>query len=208
VIGDNSRGLFAALVAAVLALACGPVQAAPVRVLMRTEAGRILIEVYPDAAPVTAGNFLAYVDQGLLAGASFYRTVGPANDHNPARITVLQGGRNDAPGGLPPIAHETTATTKLRHTDGVISMARDAPGTATSEFFIGIGPNPALDFGGARNADGQGFAAFGKVISGMRVVRKIAAAPTRASADDPYLAGQLIAAPIRILGAERRPPPP
>jgi peptidyl-prolyl cis-trans isomerase A (cyclophilin A) len=206
VIVPRLRG-WIAVCAATLALvsAWGPgARAAPVRVLMRTEAGPILIELYPDAAPITAGNFLAYVDKGLLAGGAFYRSVGPANDHNPARITVLQGGRDDAPGGLPPIAHETTAATGLRHTDGVISMARDAPGSATSEFFISIGDNPALDFGGARNADGQGFAAFGRVISGMRVVRKIHAAPTRASADNPYLAGQLLAAPVRILGAERR----
>jgi peptidyl-prolyl cis-trans isomerase A (cyclophilin A) len=179
-------------------------EAAPVRVLVRTEAGAILIEVYPDAAPITAGNFLAYVDKGLLTGAAFYRTVGPANDHNPAGISVVQGGRDDAPGGLLPIPHETTETTGIRHTDGVISMARDAPGTATSEFFICIGPNPALDFGGARNPDGQGFAAFGRVVSGMEVVRRIQSAPTKASADNPYLAGQLIAAPVKILGVERR----
>jgi peptidyl-prolyl cis-trans isomerase A (cyclophilin A) len=193
-----------ALVVTIWTLNAPGAEASPVRVLMRTEAGPILIELYPDAAPITAGNFLAYVDKGLLAGAAFYRTVGPANDHNPAGISVVQGGRDDAPGGLPPIAHETTAATGIRHADGVISMARDAPGTATSEFFICIGPNPALDFGGARNPDGQGFAAFGRVVSGMDVVRKISAAPTKAAAGNPYLVGQLIAAPVKILGVERR----
>ena len=196
---------FRLIVAAVAVFAWGAAaEAAPVRVRLRTEAGPIVIEVYPEAAPVTASNFLAYVDKGLLAGGSFYRTVGPKNDRNPAGISVVQGGRNDAPGGLPPIAHETTATTGLSHINGVVSMARDGPGTATSEFFISIGENPVLDFGGARNRDGQGFAAFGKVISGMKTVRRIHAAPTRSASGDPYTAGQIIAAPIKILGAERR----
>ena len=199
------RCALAALLALALGFAAtGGAKAAPIRVLMRTDAGSILIELYPDAAPITVANFLAYVDKGLLTGAAFYRTVGPANDHNPATINVVQGGRDGSPGGLPPIAHETTQITGLRHTDGVVSMARDAPGSATSEFFICLGANPALDFGGARNPDGQGFAAFGKVISGMRTVRKIHAAPTRTAAGDPYLVGQLIAAPVRILGVERR----
>ena len=169
-----------------------------VRVRMATDLGPIVIELYPDKAPVTVANFLAYADQRLLDGGSFYRTVSPRNDNNPATISVIQGGLNRDDSPLPAIAHETTQATGLLHTDGVISMARDAPGTAGSEFFICLGDNPALDFGGARNKDGQGFAAFGKVVEGMDVVRAIHDAPTVSKADDPYLKGQLIEKPVKI----------
>jgi len=137
----------------------------------------------------------------LYKGATFYRSVGPANDNNPATISVIQGGLGDLLSPLPPITHETTARSGLHHTDGVISMARDAPGSASSEFFICLGDNPALDFGGRRNADGQGFAAFGRVVRGMDIVRKIHAMPALTRSDDPYLKGQMIARPVRILGA-------
>ena len=169
-----------------------------VRVRMATDLGPIVIELYPDKAPVTVANFLAYADQRLLDGGSFYRTVSPRNDNNPATISVIQGGLNRDDSPLPAIAHETTQATGLLHTDGVISMARDAPGTAGSEFFICLGDNPALDFGGARNKDGQGFAAFGKVVEGMDVVRAIHDAPTVSKADDPYMAGQIIEKPVKI----------
>lgn len=188
---------------AVLIALTGPLIAAArdrsVRVKMVTEKGTIVLALYPDRAPITVANFLAYVDKGLMAGATFYRTVSPRNDNNPATISVIQGGLGDAGQPLPPIAHETTKVSGIRHTDGVISMARDAPGSATSEFFICLGDNPALDYGGARNKDGQGFAAFGRVVEGMDVVRAIHAAPTAARADDPYMKGQMIEKPVRIL---------
>lgn len=171
---------------------------APVRVRMVTDLGPIVIELYPDRAPITVANFLAYADRHLLDGGSFYRTVSPKNDNNPATISVLQGGLNRDDSPLPAIAHETTKATGIRHTDGVISMARAGPGTAGSEFFICIGPNPALDFGGSRNKDGQGFAAFGRVVEGMDVVRKIHDAPTVTNADDPYLKGQMLEKPVKI----------
>ena len=191
-----------------LALAGGAAIAAPasqpVRVRMTTDLGAIVLEVRPDVAPITAGNFLAYVDEGLWKGASFYRTVSPANDHNPATISVIQGGLDKDDGTpLPPIAHETTATTGLKHTDGAISMARGAPGTASADFFICIGENPALDFGGQRNPDGQGFAVFGKVVSGMAVVRAIHDRATKAESGDAYTKGQRIAATVRISRVER-----
>lgn len=191
------RRLFVAgLVATPLAaVAAAP---GPVRVRMSTDLGVIVIELYPDKAPISVANFLAYADRHLLDGGSFYRTVGPWNDNNPATISVIQGGLNRDDSPLPSIAHETTKVTSLRHTDGVISMARDAPGTAGSEFFICIGDNPALDFGGARNPDGQGFAAFGRVVEGMDVVRKIHKAPALSNASDPYLKGQMIEKPVRI----------
>jgi peptidyl-prolyl cis-trans isomerase A (cyclophilin A) len=181
----------------------GVAQAAPVRVRMDTALGPIVLELYPDKAPITVANFLAYVDKGLLNGGSFYRTVSPANDHNPAAISVIQGGLNRDDSPLPAIAHETTKATGLRHVDGTISMARDAPGTAGSEVFICLGDNPALDFGGARDPDGQGFAAFGRVVAGMDVVRKIHTASTRKSTDDPYLKDQLITAPVKIIRISR-----
>ncbi|ALL12823.1 peptidylprolyl isomerase [Caulobacter henricii] len=190
---DRRRLLVALLVAPLGAAAPGPVQ-----VRLATGRGDIVIELYADRAPITVANFLAYADQHLLDGGSFYRTVGPWNDNNPATISVIQGGLNRDDSPLPAIAHETTRQTGLRHVDGVISMARDAPGTAGAEFFICIGDNPALDFGGARNPDGQGFAAFGRVIAGMDVVRAIHKAPTVSTAGDPYMKGQVIADPVKI----------
>jgi peptidyl-prolyl cis-trans isomerase A (cyclophilin A) len=174
-----------------------------VRVKMVTEKGTIVIALYPDRAPVTVANFLAYADKGLMVGGTFYRTVSPKTDNNPATISVIQGGLNGSGTQLPPISHETTKTTGVRHTDGVISMARDEPGSASSEFFICLGDNPALDYGGARNKDGQGFAAFGKVVQGMDVVRAIHGAATKSSADDPYMQGQIIEKPVRILELSR-----
>ena len=171
---------------------------AAVRVKMVTDLGPIVIELYPDKAPISVANFLAYADRHLLDGGSFYRTVSPKNDNNPATISVIQGGLNRDDSPLPAIAHETTKATGILHTDGVISMARGEPGSAGSEFFICIGANPALDFGGARNKDGQGFAAFGKVVEGMDVVRKIHDAPTVTKADDPYMKGQIIENPVKI----------
>jgi peptidyl-prolyl cis-trans isomerase A (cyclophilin A) len=195
--------------AILVALAAAPLTAAgrarEVRVRMVTERGTIVIALHPDRAPATVANFLAYADKGLMRGGSFYRTVSPKNDNNPATISVIQGGLNlDGAPPLPAIAHETTKVTGIRHTDGVISMARDAPGTASSEFFICLGDNPALDFGGARNPDGQGFAAFGRVVQGMDVVRAIHDAPTLNKAEDPYMKGQMIEKPVRILELSRK----
>ena len=190
-----SRRHLLVLAAALPLTAAAP---APVRVRMVTELGPIVIELYPDKAPITVANFLAYADRHLLDGGGFYRTVGPKNDNNPATISVIQGGLNRDDSPLPAIAHETTKATGILHTDGVISMARGAPGSAGSEFFLCIGDNPALDFGGLRNKDGQGFAAFGQVVEGMDVVRKIHDAPTVTQADDPYLKGQIIEKPVTI----------
>lgn len=197
------KPLLAVLAAVFLASAA---HAAAPRVAIETEKGRIVVEVYPDKAPITAGNFLMYADKGLYKGATIYRTVRAGNDHNPARITVIQGGLNleaGQPDPAPPIAHETTQATGIRHTDGVISMARGDPGTAGAEFFICIGDNPALDFGGRRNPDGQGFAAFGKVVEGMAVVKAINAAKADLATPDEYVRGQLLSPPVKILGVAR-----
>jgi peptidyl-prolyl cis-trans isomerase A (cyclophilin A) len=143
--------------------------------LLRTELGDIHIRVDFKHAPVTAANFLRYADAGLFDSACFYRVVRLDNQPaNPVKIEVIQGGRYEKEDkGFPPVLHETTKLTRLRHRNGTISMARNQPGSATSEFFICVGDQPELDFGGKRNPDGQGFAAFGKVTEGMEVVRKI-----------------------------------
>jgi peptidyl-prolyl cis-trans isomerase A (cyclophilin A) len=139
-----------------------------------TAEGEIRIRVCPEKAPATAANFLRYVEAGLYNGSTFFRVLTPDNQpDNEFRIAVIQGGDVDETKCFPPIAHETTQMTGLKHLDGTVSMARAEPGTATSSFFICIGDQPELDFGGRRNPDGQGFAAFGQVVAGMEVVRKI-----------------------------------
>ena len=146
------------------------------KIIIRTELGEIHVRIDLVRAPVTSANFLRYVDAGLFDSICFYRVVRPDNQpKDSVFIGVIQGGRYEAEetGGFPPIAHETTKTTGIRHRNGVISMARWTPGTATSEFFICVGDQPDLDYGGKRNPDGQGFAAFGKVTRGMEIVRKI-----------------------------------
>jgi peptidyl-prolyl cis-trans isomerase A (cyclophilin A) len=150
------------------------------RVALETPYGRIVAEIFPDKAPLTAGNFLRYVDEGRYQNATFYRAVRHDNDERQPRITVLQGGIDPtclhAP--LPPIAHESTTMTGLKHLDGALSAVRWNPGSATSEFFIVIGDTPELDFGGARNPDGQGSAVFGRVVEGIEIVRRVNAGRT------------------------------
>lgn len=142
--------------------------------LIKTELGNITIELYPSKAPITVANFLKYVDAHLYDSSSFFRAVTLNNQpNNDIKIEVIQGGNVDSVKDFAPIPLETTEQTSLLHKDGTISMARSKPATATSSFFICINDQPSLDFGGKRNPDGQGFAAFGKVISGMDVVKRI-----------------------------------
>lgn len=151
------------------------------RVMIQTTLGSIEVEVDTVRAPITGQNFLRYVDQGAYRSGRFHRTVRPDNQpESPVKIEVVQGG--PAPGrslDLPPIPLEPTSDTGLAHEDGTISMARDGPDTATSDFFICVGDQPELDHGGKRNPDGQGFAAFGRVVRGMNVVRLIHTARAR-----------------------------
>jgi peptidyl-prolyl cis-trans isomerase A (cyclophilin A) len=149
-----------------------------VRTRVETDLGAFEIEVNTEVAPLTVANYLAYVDGKFLDGGSVYRIVTLANQAPETRhkIEVVQWGMNLPDGRappLPPIAHETTRDTGLRHRDGTVSMARSTPGSASSEFFICIGDQPELDFGGGRNPDGQGFAAFGRVVAGQDVVRAL-----------------------------------
>jgi peptidyl-prolyl cis-trans isomerase A (cyclophilin A) len=176
---------------------------ARVEVLMSTSVGDIRIELYPDRAPVTVSNFLALVDGKHLDDGTFYRVVSPANDNGSPVISVIQGGIGDREGPFAPIAHETTADTGLLHVDGAISMARAGPGTATTEFFICIGDQPALDFGATRNPDRQGFAVFGRVVDGMKVVRAIHKSPANAPTDNEYIKGQLLSEPVIVRSVRR-----
>ena len=193
------------LTALLFALAAPTSSPKPVRVLIETELGRIELEIDTAKAPATAANFLRYVDAGRYDGGRFHRTVTLGNQpQSPVKIEVIQAGvapereKED----FPAIALERTRDTGLRHQDGTLSMARDGPDTATSDFFICIGDQPELDFGGKRNPDGQGFAAFGRVVKGMDVVRKIQARPGRGS--DAQAADSHPARPPAVVPAARR----
>jgi len=177
----------------------------PVRVRVQTELGDIVVEVDPAKAPATAANFLRYVDAGHYDGGMWHRTVKMNNQpESTVKIEVIQAGVNPerAKDGFPAIALERTNKTGILHKDGVISMARGTPDSATSGWFVCINDQPSLDFGGARNPDGQGFAAFGRVVSGMDVVRKIQAAPSSANMSTNAEA-QRLTPPIRILKITR-----
>jgi len=165
-------------------------------VVIKTGYGDIKVAIYREKAPVTAENFLKYVENNLYDGGSFYRVVTMDNQpNNDVKIEVIQGGmRGSDREGFPPIEHETTEKTGILHKDGVISMARGKPGSASSEIFICINDQPELDFGGKRNPDGQGFAAFGKVVEGMEVVKKIQQLPEE---------GQMLKEPVKIITIER-----
>lgn len=170
----------------------------PVLVVVETGMGAFELEVDIDRAPVTATNFLRYVDGGFYDGGTFFRTVHANNQpEDSVRIAVVQGGRNPdmEAESFPPIPLERTSETGIAHLDGVVSMARGAPDTATQSFFICIGDQPSLDFGGRRNPDGQGFAAFGRVVAGMDVVRAIHRAPYEA---------QQLTPPVRITRVYRK----
>jgi len=185
-----------------LALAATQPRAVPaqaVRTRVATGLGSFVIEVDPEVAPVTVAHYLAHVDRGLLDGGAVYRIVTLANQAPETRhkIEVVQWGMNrpdDKPPPLPPIVHETTRQSGLRHLDGTVSMARAQPGSATAEYFVCVGDQPELDFGGGRNPDGLGFAAFGRVVAGMDVIRALHA---RAEAD------QYLAQPVRVRSVRR-----
>jgi len=172
---------------------------------VETELGIIMLEVDQAKAPVTAANFLRYVDAGHYNGGTWHRTVKMDNQpESTIKIEVIQAGVNPdrAKDGFAPIALERTNKTGLLHKDGVISMARGTADSATSGWFICINDQPSLDFGGQRNPDGQGFAAFGRVVTGMDVVRKIQAAPSSATRTTNADA-QRLTPPIKIVSVAR-----
>jgi peptidyl-prolyl cis-trans isomerase A (cyclophilin A) len=190
------RLLIGILLCALLLPGRGAAAQALPRVVIQTSLGSMEVEVDTIRAPLTGRNFLRYVDQGAYRGGRFHRTVRADNQpENQAKINVIQGGLNPSRAkDFPSIPLERTSVTGLAHKDGTISMARDGPDSATSDFFICIGDQPALDFGGKRNPDGQGFAAFGRVVRGMDVVRQIQTARAQE---------QRLTPPIEILDVTR-----
>jgi peptidyl-prolyl cis-trans isomerase A (cyclophilin A) len=169
-----------------------------VTVVIETEFGEIEADIETAKAPITATNFLKYVDAGLYEGSSFSRTVTPGNQPNDAvRIEVIQArlSSDNNRKSFPAIPLERTNVTGILHKNGTLSMARGGPDSATSSFFICIGDQPSLDFGGRRNADGQGFGAFGQVTKGMEIAQKIQRSPADA---------QNLTPPIKIINIRRR----
>jgi peptidyl-prolyl cis-trans isomerase A (cyclophilin A) len=187
----------AALVVGALSLLCAQAGAQTARVRVETALGAFEVELDAARAPITVANFLKYVDAGFYDGGRVHRSARlETQSTRPVKIEVIQAGINPSRQGdaLSAIPLERTSVTGILHKDGTISMARSGPDTAVSDFFICIGDQPSLDFGGARNPDGQGFAAFGRVVAGMDVVRAIHKAPAE---------GERLSPPIAITRASR-----
>lgn len=193
-------GLLAATGATAQTTPTVPTEAPLPRVAIETGEGRIVIEANTRAAPVTAGNFLRYIDQRRLDGARFYRVVMVAD-----RFGFVQFGVNGDPKlSLPPIKHEPTSVTGLKHLDGTISTARLEPGTARGEFTISVGDQPSFDADPARPGDNQGFAAFGRVVEGMDVLLRIFGSPVSPTETvRGSFKGEVPAVPITIVTARR-----
>ena len=187
------------MLAVLILVTCGCRNTRP-RVIIDTPMGEITAVIETEKAKLTSRQFLKNVDNEVYANerGSFYRVVRMDNQaDSPVKIEVIQGGIDRNTGDLktPYIPHETTRDTRIRHRNGTLSMAREEPGTANTEIFICIGKQPELDFGGRRNPDGKGFAAFGRITSGMKIVRKI----QRLKDSDQYLDQ-----PVPILSIRRK----
>lgn len=190
------------LLAAGAAFAARPAwaQAARPRVRIETDKGALLVELATDKAPITAGNFLRYVDSRRMDGAIFYRAV---STPGAPQIGFIQAHITDGAKLYPPIAHEPTTLTGLKHIDGALSAPRFAPGTAQSDFTILAGDQPHMDAHPEATGDNQGFAVFGQLVEGVDVVRAIMASPTGGAAENPVMQGQILAPPIKIISARR-----
>lgn len=167
-----------------------------VRVELVTSLGRIVVAADVKDAPKTSANFLAYVDDGRLDGTSFYRAARRTAD---PKLGYVQGGiRTNLLRALPPVAHEPTDVTGIRHLDATISMARkDRLGSATGNFFLTVGATPYMD----ASPGYAGYAAFGRVVAGMDVVKRILALPTGGGTGE--MKGQMIERPVEIIRARR-----
>jgi peptidyl-prolyl cis-trans isomerase A (cyclophilin A) len=187
--------LFLPFLLAIANIVAGLSQSIPDSVVVEIETGEgnIRVILFQKEAPVTCANFLNYVKELGDQGGEFYRTVTPDNQPDKKiKIEVIQGGfnlKNTDTSAIKPIPLERTSVTGLSHKDGTLSMARSDPDSGSTEFFICIGDQPSLDYGGQRNPDGQGFAAFGRVTQGMDVVRKIQARTAE---------GQNLTPPVKI----------
>jgi len=193
--------LISALVALSLLTACADKRP---NVVLQTEMGSIEIEVYQDKAPISAADFLYYVDNGLYDNEGFYRVVRGDNDPLEMGMSLIQGGRLDTLPLTSGIAHERTTETGISNTPGTIAIARDEPGSGSAAyFFINIGDNSFLDTGGTRNPDGEGYAAFGRVVSGMDVVNQIQRQEAKGSSQT-VTKDQILTKPVRITRAYRK----
>ncbi len=197
----------ALLLVTVMLQAQTPVPARPVLVTFETELGKITMEVDILHAPITGENFLRYVDGNFYNGGIINRAVRPDNTtRHDVEIQVIQFQINPERNGeqFPPIPMERTNVTGLKHVNGELSMARSGPDTARASFSIVIGDQPEMDFGGKRNADGQGFAAFGRVVEGMEVVKKIQSGHTLPAGQRGAYGTETLDPPIKILKAYRK----
>lgn len=178
-----------------------PVPEGATRIVIHAKPGDIIADLYGDKAPITVANFLRYVDQKRFDGITFYRASHPDNvlDYG-----VIQGGLNgNAAKMLKPIAHEPTTKTGLKHLDGMLSMGRLAPGTATADFFICIGDSAYLDANPEQPGDNLGFAAFGRVVKGMDLVKQILVMPRSPTRGEGAMKGQLLDPPVPISSIRR-----
>jgi peptidyl-prolyl cis-trans isomerase A (cyclophilin A) len=190
-----------AFIALVLVCLGAPAAAQPpatVRVILQTSAGNITLELETARAPVTAGNFLRYVDARRLDGTSFYRAMKLRPDWG-----IVQAGVRDPRLLYPAIAHEPTTQTGLSHVEGAVSMARYAPGSARADFFITVGAHPGYDANPAAAGDNLGFAVFGRVVEGMDVIRRIMESPTSPTLGEGVMRGQMLEPQVRIITARR-----
>jgi len=203
--------LMAALLAAPAVLA-QPVATAPaappatdfgriIKVDMETSAGRLVLELYPDKAPITVANFLHYVDSKRYNGTHIYRAYAAPNAPT---FGLVQGvGFTDASKLYPPIKLEPTSQTGLHHGDGTLSMARQAPNSAQADFFILSGDTPSFDADPTKPGDNLGYAAFGRVVEGMDVVHAIMQMPKGGHARNPTMQGQILTDPVSIISVKR-----
>jgi peptidyl-prolyl cis-trans isomerase A (cyclophilin A) len=201
----HRRGVLAGAGAALASPAWAQAPSKVVRVKMTTGQGVLVFELYGDKAPITTANFLRYVDDRLYDRSKIYRALKtPGGDPAAPPTGLVQGGaRFDPAHPHKPIAHEPTTQTGIFHKDGTLSLARLAPGSATSDFFICVGDQPYLDADPTRGGDNLGFAAFGHVIEGMELARMILAMPTSATKGPPGMVGQMLDPPVPILTARR-----
>ncbi len=174
--------------------------AAKPRVAIQTGKGLIVVELEDKRAPISSANFLRYVDAKRYDGGTIYRA---SRDVGAPTQGTIEGGPSDYARRFPPIPHESTTMTGLRHKAGTLSLARNAPGTATGDFFICASAEPFLDAHPGAPGDNLGFAAFGQVVQGMQVVRAILALPTHGKALTPMMKGQMLSPPVPIIGMTR-----
>lgn len=172
---------FVVILLSVILFSCNQPASKNPHITIYTSLGDIEVELFPEQAPKTVAAFLSYIDSGFYTNSSFYRVVLLEGLSSAGNVGLIQGGiylTNDKlHPSVPGIAHESTKQTRLSHTDGTISLARTTPGSASTEFFICIGDQTQFDYGNESAGDTLGFAAFGRVVNGMEVVRRIQGEP-------------------------------